>query len=611
MTVADVPAWWTAHRFRWGAIGVALVAVAASASGLWNGFAYDDIVAIVDNPAVHELRPPWEYFRETYWGPARGHASLYRPLTVFGFAVQWAAGSGAPWIFHAVNVLLYAAIAVVLLALLRQLLPAGPALFGAAFCAAHPVHVEAVANVVGQAELTVGLALVGAVAIFALARRRGALTLGAGTGIVAIYVTALFFKEHAIVLPALIVVAELAGRATTFRNADDDARRMRLLVLVLGLVAALYLGLRQQLLGAITGDEPHWVLRSLSMGERARAMLALVPEVWRLLLWPARLYADYSPQHTPVRTTLTWAHVPGTILMLVYLAVAAVAWGRREPLVLLALGWLAISLAPTSNILFPTGVFLAERSLFLASVAVALLAAWGAARLVGAKASAARASVIAVGLVLVGFGVAHSAVRARVWEDNATLFSTLAAEAPTNHRGPFALAEFNMIGQRYAQADSLFRIAIDLYPEHIPARLTFVQLLQVTGRCDEAMPLLRQSMRDDPGSETALTGTVICLLDAQRFEEARGLALVGAAHGWRSPLLAELRQVAESVLVAMDTVDARNRWARAGSPFESTGSPLSVNVVRQASRALQEGRGVQGERRSASPGSVNDPPHTP
>ena len=36
----------------------------------------------------------------------------YRPLTILLFSVQWVAGHGAPWVFHAVNILLYATVAV-------------------------------------------------------------------------------------------------------------------------------------------------------------------------------------------------------------------------------------------------------------------------------------------------------------------------------------------------------------------------------------------------------------------------------------------------------------------------------------------------------------------
>jgi hypothetical protein len=89
---------------------VLAVALAASFTGLWNGFTYDDVPIIVDNVSVHDVRWPWEYFGESYWGSVRGN-SLYRPLAVIAYSLQWAAGDGSAFPFHLVNILLYVATA--------------------------------------------------------------------------------------------------------------------------------------------------------------------------------------------------------------------------------------------------------------------------------------------------------------------------------------------------------------------------------------------------------------------------------------------------------------------------------------------------------------------
>lgn len=597
MTARGIPAWWWAHRFAWAALVVAAVALAASVSGLWNQFAYDDIPIIVDNPVVQELRSVASYFRETYWGPARGHASLYRPLAVLGYAVQWALGDGGAFIFHAVNVALYVAVCVALLALLRQLVDPGPAVVGAAVFAAHPVHVEAVANVVGQAELWVGVCILGSLAVYADARRRGAVGLPRAVGIVLVFTASLFIKEHGILLPALLVLVELVGRRQGFAAGPDDWRRLRLLVLTLGVIAASYLFLRAQLLGAVTGDEPHWALRFLSGGERALVMLALLPELLRLLLWPAELYADYSPQHTPVLSVWSWAHLPG-LLVLAGALLAASSW-RRAPLLAVAVAWFALTFLPVANLLFPVGVLIAERTLFLPSVAVAFAVAWSAGWAAQWKAPT-RSLAAAVVVAAVGLGVVQSAIRTRVWEDNATLFSSLAVEAPNNFRAPFALAEFNVMGGRMQTADSLFQRSLELYPGHVPARLAYAQFLQTQRRCADALPLLRASMREDPNSEPAVVGTAICLLEGQRYSDARRVTLEGIAGGFSAPTLREIRQVADSMLVATDSIDARNRWWREGRPFDRTGERLQVEVRRRSGRVTSGIFSLQGSPRSAS-----------
>jgi tetratricopeptide (TPR) repeat protein len=177
--------------------------------------------------------------------------------------------------------------------------------------------------------------------------------------------------------------------------------------------------------------------------------------------------------------------------------------------------------------------------------------------------------------------MARSITRTPVWADNPTLFSVMAVESPTNFRAHFALAQFNALGGRPTVADTMFQRALALYPEHVPARLAYGQVLQMQRQCGRALPLFESAMRDDPESQEAVVGTVICLLDLQRFEAARSLALIGNASGWRERRLRDLRTVAESVLVAMDSADVRNRFWRSGRTFQRTGLPLRVDVFRE------------------------------
>src|SRR5262245_6303774 len=134
---------WEANDARWSAFFVIAVAIAASASGLGNLFAYDDIPVLVENPMVTGLHSPIAYLTDSYWGPSRGN-SLYRPLTVAFYAVQWALGKGSAFPFHLANVLLYAASALAALTFFRLFLKRTPALVAGLAFAAHPVHTEAV-----------------------------------------------------------------------------------------------------------------------------------------------------------------------------------------------------------------------------------------------------------------------------------------------------------------------------------------------------------------------------------------------------------------------------------------------------------------------------------
>src|SRR5882672_10708702 len=189
---------------------VVALALISSLSGLRNGFAYDDQAIIVGNPQVHSLAGLLHRFAEPYWPADRG-SGLYRPLTIILFSLQWVMSGGAPLIFHLTNILLYVALAVAVLSLARQLLPEPAAWLAGALFAVHPVHVEAVANGVGQAELTTGLAAVIAVRLY-LGWRSAAperpIGIPGTAALVVLYLAACLCKEHGMVLPALLLAAE-------------------------------------------------------------------------------------------------------------------------------------------------------------------------------------------------------------------------------------------------------------------------------------------------------------------------------------------------------------------------------------------------------------------
>ena len=575
------PTWrerWAGHDLRWSIVLVLAVALAASVSGLGNLFAYDDIPIVVENPMVTQLHTPLEYLTDSYWGPSRGN-SLYRPFTIIAFGLEWAVGRGSPFPFHLANVVLYALSAVAALLLLRRLLPRGPALVAALAWAAHPVHVEAVANVVGQSEMWAALPMLLALTAFVRDRQAGPLTRRTVALIVACQAWALLHKEHGIVLPALLLTAEAAFRGHGFA---DAAARLWGLARALVLTVATYIVVRLSILGGFAGDAPHPALEGVAMGRRLWVMLGLVPEFVRLYLWPARLYADYSPQAIPFLDTPRLAHLPGALILLALLALLVWAW-RRDRVIAFGLLWTALTMGPTANLLIPTGVLIAERVLFLPSLGVALVfgravqLAWPVVQ--RQPAAWTRVAVPALGGVVLLAAVARSAVRQLDWADNPTVFSTLVVDAPRNYRAHHALGELFGAAAAWKRAEHELRIADSLYPGYDLLQLSLARVLHFDDRCPEALPLYDSVLAKQPGAEIASIGRAACLLEARQLSAARSEALRGIGRGQSVGAFGMLLQKAESSLVATDTVDVRNRWYRAGGPTSKSDARLRVPVL--------------------------------
>jgi hypothetical protein len=147
------------RTWRGAALCVAALALAASVNSIANGYAYDDNYLIVKAARTHSLAGWWRDFAQTYW-PREWGGDGYRPLSAIAFRVQWVAGSGSPVVFHSLNVVLHVVTSVAVLWLACGVLPFAAAAVAAALYAVHPVHVEAIANVVGQSELWVALLVV-------------------------------------------------------------------------------------------------------------------------------------------------------------------------------------------------------------------------------------------------------------------------------------------------------------------------------------------------------------------------------------------------------------------------------------------------------------------
>lgn len=429
--------WWETHpwgrRSDWAAVLVVCCALAASAGSLTNGFAYDDVAIASMNPRTEHLRWPWVYFREPYWGPPHGEG-LYRPLAILGYSVQRALGHGIPEPFHIINFTGYLAVSLLGLALARRVVRPGVALGAALLWAAHPVHVEVVANVVGQAELWVAGAALTAVLVLWRALDRGALTGREMVILVGACAVALASKENGVVIPGLLAATWVAHPV---RRQMDAALRARLWLLVraLGYLCALYLAARYAVLGTLKGDLPHPNLIGLGWGARLWAALGFLVTDARLLVGLGELYADYSSPFLPVHRVPGAWHVVAAGIVLSWGGVTWWSWRRGRSLPAL---WLPLAMAPVANLLFPTGILVAERALFLPSIGWVLGLAV-VADLLGRELEAqlrpsVRVAIAgAFGVVLLA-AVQKSAERQHDWADSPAVVAAGIVSAPNNPR---------------------------------------------------------------------------------------------------------------------------------------------------------------------------------
>jgi hypothetical protein len=542
-------------RRDWLGYGVvAALALGATVTSIGHDFTFDDRYVILVNDHVHQLRNLLRLFGETYW-PRELGGDGYRPVVMSLFTLQWVAAGGAPWIFHLVNILLAVATALAVQWCAAAILPPVAAWAAAALYAVHPVHVEVTGNVVGQSELIVALCLTLAMGIYLRARRSGWLRPRDAVGVLAFYVVGLFSKEHAIVLPGLLLAAEITViRDGVWRSRAVAMRQFALLVVA---VSVTYLFVRGLVQKELAGFVPFPMFRFLHMSsfDRIATMMTEMPRIARLLVFPSHLSGDYSPTEVVVQKGFDLAQVPGIFVILGCVLLAA-ALRKRAPVVSFGLLWLMISFLPVSNLLLPAGFITAERTLFFPSVGVVLIAGAIVAHLMREPARVRVATLAALG-VLLTLGLAKSIDRQRVWKNNDVFFDQLVKDEPNGYRAHFLRGRHIGSHYRLRETELEYKRAIRLFPYDVPMMLAIASDYYRAGMCGPTTALLTWTYAVESGLREGRYQYVECLGRLGRWDESRTAAL----EALRVSSAGEGRRIRGALVVA-DSALGRRQWKK-------------------------------------------------
>ncbi|HYV19054.1 MAG TPA: tetratricopeptide repeat protein [Verrucomicrobiae bacterium] len=478
----------------------ALAAFLLHLPALRNDFVFDDRGVLLQNPLLADVRSAPRLLSAPYWNAPGLTGGLYRPATTLTFALDRALAGGfrSSW-FHATNILWHAVVTGLLVLLAMQLaLPLWAALLAGLLFAVHPVHVEAIAGVVGRAELIAAAGILAALLCAAQARRRdGRPGTLAAAGAIVFGLIALLAKESAFVLPAIVWLYDRAFPAP---------RPLRGRTLMIGGIAvlALALGLRAHALGGFgSAPIPFVDNPAASAGPVLGriAALSVVPRMARLLVWPHPLSADYSYAQLPVPPG---AFNPG-VLLGTLIALGVVAAGvlalRRRPALGFSLLLIPVSLLLTCNLIVFIGTLLAERLLYLPSAGVCLAAAVLAADAASGRGAARRglrAGVVALVAGALALGAWLSVARLADWRDDFSLYSSAAQVSPKSTRIRYNLGNAWLRRGRFREAEAEYREALAIYPEFADARGNLGLALLQQGRAKEALGPLEEAARRQP-----------------------------------------------------------------------------------------------------------------
>lgn len=483
-------------------------------------FTLDDVPIIQENTLIRDLSKWREYFTTNYWGDSAKYndKSLYRPLTILSYALNYAAHGNEPRGYHAVNIVLHgAASALVVLMLAAMFGDVLAAAIAGILFAVHPIHTEAVAGIVGRAEIMAAIGVLGCCLGYVKgvhATRRGAAAAWLALSVVA-YAFGCYSKEIAVVAPVLIVLWELTPGVQ--RRIAFQGRALATIAAFLSFaaIAMEFIIMRKE---AIRTVSKNIGFVGVSDFDRVLTGLRVCLEYVGLLLAPITLSADYWVTDVPLAHSIAEPGVAAAGAVLVVL-VGMMVWSwRRAPMLAWGIGAFLIALFPVSNLPFAIGVMKAERILytpsigFIAAIAMLPAMAWRRASL--------RPAVVGVTILVSAIFTVRTVARNKDWQNNRVLAeATLRTSPESTIFNTIIATEYRAAGDNVSARRHLER-ALSGQPDNTTSLFNLGNIELDEKRFEKAVDLYRRALAVEPDYLSALNNLGRALAELKRFEEA-------------------------------------------------------------------------------------------
>ncbi len=484
-----------------GLLAVLAVGAVAYANSFSVPFLFDDHFAIVGNPEIRSIEPVGRFFTQS-----RGLPHL---LDVLNY--RW--GGEQVWGYHLVNVAVHLvnAMLVFALTLLTLRLPVhggrydsrAPVLAAvvAMVFVAHPLQTMAVSYIVQRAESVSAMFYLLAVLLFAAGQSGRIALRGAalGAGLLVLGFLGILSKETVASLPAALLLYYVCFLRDGQERSGVDWRLA--LLLVVPLLYGVYLA-RHFLLPGF-GDEDgqsSWMyipsaglgIEGVTPGRYLITQFGVILWYLRLLVLPIGLTFDYG---WPFADSLWSFEVLAPLAVLLAMIAVAVATYSSYRWVAFAVGWLFITLAPSSSII-PIKDAAFEYRMYLPMLGFVTLAVVGVSDLAqrlstgSAAGRSAQRLALGVGLLWVSGLVAATIARNQTLQDPMALAVDSVQKAPDHWRNQFGLGAALLEAGNKAEAVAPFERAIALNPEQSTARIMLADLYSREGRLEEAEEIL-------------------------------------------------------------------------------------------------------------------------
>uniref|UniRef100_A0A8C5LCQ8 dolichyl-phosphate-mannose--protein mannosyltransferase n=1 Tax=Jaculus jaculus TaxID=51337 RepID=A0A8C5LCQ8_JACJA len=585
-------------------------------------FVHDDVWAIVNNPDVRPGAPRrWAVFANDFWGKGlaenTSHKS-YRPLCVLSFRLNIFLTGMDPFYFHVVNVILHCLVTLVLMYTCDKAVfkHRGLAFVTALLFAVHPVHTEAVAGIVGRADVLACLLFLLAFLSYNRSLGRGVVEQGFPPTASPLFLLlslflgtcAMLVKETGVTVFAVCLVYDLfslAHRQDKSSNGNicqhspqhlgspqppsqpahlhphRESRKQRFphreawggchaplppepkssgfpvssravwslmrcltasssrdflltlrpflkraTVVISYVIVILYF--RLWIMGGTlplfseqdnpASFSPYILTRFLTYS------YLLAFNVW-LLLAPVTLCYDWQVGSIPLVETIWDVRNLASLLLaavMVLLSLHCVAAFKRleHKEVLVGLLFLVFPFIPASNLFFRVGFVVAERVLYMPSMGYCILFVHGLSKLGAGLSRCGLTSLTASTVLLLVLFSWKTVKQNEIWLSRESLFRLYPRHAS-------ALNNLGTLTKDTAEAKMYYQRALQLQPQHNRALFNLGNLLKSQEKTEEAIVLLKDSIKYGPDFADAYSSLASLLAEQERFKEAEEIYKAG------------------------------------------------------------------------------------
>lgn len=478
----------------------ATLALFLYANTLGYDFSYDDIGVIVDNRDIQQFN--WSgMLVDSYWRGAGD--GLYRPITILSYGVNQLIAEEASC-YHAVNVVLHAVNVLLLYFFVARFCGRERAFWTAMCFAANPLLSEAVASVVGRAELlSFFFGVLGWITWdYGKEKNRTVWLLIAGC----VFLLSQLAKETGIVFAAAAVVADWKKEKTfAYTNFIPIAAGCSGLLLKLWAIGSL----RPRVIGFI--DNP---LAYAHDAERVANGLLIYIRYLVKAIYPWPLSVDYS--FDQISLVKPW--YAGEVLLVVCVLGSALLillrWIGSNRFTLRWSVAVGLSIFTVSSIPTASSTIFAERLLYTPLAGFALFLSGLILRM-----SAVQGRILLVGIIAVY--ALLTLERIPVWKNDTALFKSAVETSSNSARSYYGLGLSMHRAGQVAPALEAYESALKIYPKYADAQYNRAALLLGQGKLEEAYKAYRDVAEWNPGYVKARRA--LALLEVELGANEKGI----------------------------------------------------------------------------------------